>query len=113
MGIILPLKKNKVVHDLNTTLTLYNCCFYISKSLNRLGRRIVRRGPVDGVVHEGGLFENGGRVGSSGGFEGLSSISGSAISSSRVLLTGKGDMISKGVGDMVSRAEAMSSLLLV
>ena len=37
---------------MNTTLTLYNCCFYISKSLNRLGRRIVWRGRVDRVVHE-------------------------------------------------------------
>ena len=31
----------------------------------------------------------------------------SAISSSRVLLTGKGDMISKEVGGMLSGAEAM------
>ena len=113
MGITLPLNKNKVVHDFNTTLTLYNYCFYISKSLNRLARRIVRRGQVDGVVHEGGLFKNGERVRSFGGFEGLFSISGSAILSSRVLLTGRGDMISKGVGGMLSGGEAMSSLLLV
>ena len=113
MGITLPLNKNKVLHNLNTKLTLYDCCFYISKSLNRLGRRIVWRGRVDGVVHEGGLFDHGECVRSSGGFEGLSSISEFAISSSRVLLTGRGDMISKGVGGVLSGAEAMSSLLLV